>query len=108
MQIGVHRSQNLGQEAKAGLSAVGHRRRRPRRPADADRAWTGQDALERCGRRVAVYEDIAKVITQAVTARRPRSRYLINPVAKGLVAMNQVLPARAYDSMMRRQYGLPR
>jgi short-subunit dehydrogenase len=53
-------------------------------------------------------EDIAKVITQAVTARRPRARYLINPVAKSLVAMNQVLPARAYDSVMRRQYGLPR
>src|SRR5215467_9245371 len=53
-------------------------------------------------------DDIAKVITQAVTARRPRARYLINPVAKSLVAMNRVLPARAYDSMLRRQYGLPR
>ena len=47
------------------------------------------------------------MITQAVTARRPRARYLINPVAKSLVAMNRVLPARAYDSMLRRQYGLP-
>lgn len=52
-------------------------------------------------------DDIAKVITRAVTARRPRTRYLINPVAKSLVAMNRVLPARAYDSMLRRQYGLP-
>jgi hypothetical protein len=60
------------------------------------------------GRFGSTSEDIAKVITQAVTARRPRARYLINPVAKSLVAMNQVLPARAYDSMMRRQYGLSR
>jgi short-subunit dehydrogenase len=60
------------------------------------------------GRFGSTSEDIAKVITQAVTARQPRARYLINPVAKSLVAMNQVLPARAYDSMMRRQYGLPR
>jgi NAD(P)-dependent dehydrogenase (short-subunit alcohol dehydrogenase family) len=60
------------------------------------------------GRFGSTSEDIAKVITQAVTARRPRARYLINPVARSLVAMNQVLPARAYDSMMRRQYGLPR
>ena len=60
------------------------------------------------GRLGSTSEDIAKVITQAVTARRPRSRYLINPVAKSLVAMNQVLPARAYDAVMRRQYGLPR
>jgi NAD(P)-dependent dehydrogenase (short-subunit alcohol dehydrogenase family) len=60
------------------------------------------------GRFGSTSEDIAKVITQAVTARRPRARYLINPVAKSLVAMNRVLPARAYDSMLRRQYGLPR
>jgi len=60
------------------------------------------------GRLGSTPEDIAKVITQAVTARRPRARYLINPVAKSLVAMNRVLPARAYDSMLRRQHGLPR
>lgn len=60
------------------------------------------------GRLGSTPEDIAKVITQAVTARRPRARYLINPVAKSLVAVNQVLPARAYDYVMRRQYGLPR
>ena len=60
------------------------------------------------GRLGSTSDDIAKVITQAVTARRPRARYLINPVAKSLVAMNRVLPARAYDSMLRRQYGLPR
>jgi len=59
------------------------------------------------GRLGSTPEDIAKVITQAVTARRPRARYLINPVAKSLVATNRVLPARAYDSMLRRQYGLP-
>jgi NAD(P)-dependent dehydrogenase (short-subunit alcohol dehydrogenase family) len=53
-------------------------------------------------------EDIAKVITKAVTVHRPRARYLINPVAKSLVTMNRVLPARAYDSVLRRQYGLPR
>jgi short-subunit dehydrogenase len=60
------------------------------------------------GRFGSTSDDVAKVITQAVTARRPRARYLINPVAKSLVAMNRVLPARAYDSVVRRQYGLPR
>jgi short-subunit dehydrogenase len=59
------------------------------------------------GRFGSTSEDIAKVITQAVTARRPHARYLINPVAKSLVAMNQVLPARLYDSIVRHQYGLP-
>ncbi len=52
-------------------------------------------------------DDIAKVITQAVNAPRPRTRYLINPVAKSVVAMNSVLPGRAYDALLRRQYRLP-
>jgi hypothetical protein len=28
-------------------------------------------------------------------------------MAKSLVAMNRILPARAYDSVLRRQYRLP-
>jgi NAD(P)-dependent dehydrogenase (short-subunit alcohol dehydrogenase family) len=59
------------------------------------------------GRLGSTSEGIAKVITHAVTAQRPRARYLINPVAKSLVAASRVLPARAYDSVLRRQYGLP-
>jgi NAD(P)-dependent dehydrogenase (short-subunit alcohol dehydrogenase family) len=68
----------------------------------------GRSQAGLAGRFGSTSEDIAKVITQAVTARRPRARYLINPIAKSLVVMNQVLPARAYDSVVRRQYGLPR
>ena len=52
-------------------------------------------------------QDIARVITRAVTAQRPRTRYLINPVAKGVVTMSRLLPGRAYDAVIRRQYGLP-
>jgi short-subunit dehydrogenase len=52
-------------------------------------------------------DDIAAVITRAATAGRPRSRYLINPVAKSVVTMNRLLPARAYDAVLRRQYKLP-
>ncbi len=52
-------------------------------------------------------DDIAAVITHAVTARRPRTRYLINPVAKSVVTLNRLLPGRAYDAVVRRQYKLP-
>jgi len=52
-------------------------------------------------------EGVARVITRAVSARRPRTRYLINPVAKSVVTMNRLLPGRAYDAVVRRQYGLP-
>lgn len=60
------------------------------------------------GRLASTADDIAKVIEKAVTARRPRTRYLINPVAKGLVMMKRTLPDRAHDAFLRRQYGLPR
>ena len=52
-------------------------------------------------------DDIAAVITRAVTARRPRTRYLINPVAKSVVTLNRLLPGRAYDAVLRRQFKLP-
>ena len=98
-------------------SPAGAARRFGARPALCGRRWRviiwvlvrlTQLQAGLLGRLGSTSEDVAKVITQAVTARRPRARYLINPVAKSLVAMNRVLPARAYDSMLRRQYGLPR
>ena len=52
-------------------------------------------------------DDIAAVITRAVTARRPRTRYLINPVAKSVVTLNRLLPGRASDAVLRRQFKLP-
>jgi NADP-dependent 3-hydroxy acid dehydrogenase YdfG len=60
------------------------------------------------GRMASTADDVAKVITTAVTARRPHARYLINPVAHSIVTMNRLLPARAYDAVLRLQYRLPR
>jgi NADP-dependent 3-hydroxy acid dehydrogenase YdfG len=60
------------------------------------------------GRMGSTADDIARVITHAVTAQRPRTRYLINPVAKSVVTMNRLLPGRAYDAVLRLQYRLPR
>ena len=53
-------------------------------------------------------EGVANVITKAVTARRPRTRYLISGVARGMVAMKRWLPDRVHDAVLSRQYGLPR
>jgi NADP-dependent 3-hydroxy acid dehydrogenase YdfG len=60
------------------------------------------------GRMASTADDIARVITTAVTAQRPRTRYLINPVARSIVTMNRLLPGRAYDAVLRLQYRLPR
>jgi NAD(P)-dependent dehydrogenase (short-subunit alcohol dehydrogenase family) len=52
-------------------------------------------------------DDVAKVITKAVGADRPRTRYLISPMAKSLVAAKALLPDRAHDALLRQQYKLP-
>ena len=52
-------------------------------------------------------EDVATVISEAVTAGRPRTRYLINPVGKLAVALKRWLPDRAHDAVLRRCYRLP-
>jgi len=94
-----------GDSGPAGPAAIGDPYARYKAAVGASFGRTQAGLVGRLG---STSEDIARVITHAVTARRPRARYLINPVAKSLVAANQVLPARAYDAMMRRQYGLPR
>lgn len=46
-------------------------------------------------------DDIAKAIAKAVSARRPRTRYLIGPIAKTLVTLHAVLPDRAFDKIVK-------
>lgn len=53
-------------------------------------------------------DDIADVIVAAATAQRPRTRYLINVMAKTLVATRALLPARLSDKVISLQFGLPR
>src|SRR5664279_350525 len=59
-------------------------------------------------RLVSTADDIAEVIVKAVTAGTPRTRYLINAVAKSMLATRRLLPTRASDALLARQYGLPR
>ena len=59
-------------------------------------------------RLVSTADDIAEVIVKAVTAGTPRTRYLINAVAKSMLATRRLLPTRASDAVLARQYGLPR
>jgi NAD(P)-dependent dehydrogenase (short-subunit alcohol dehydrogenase family) len=51
---------------------------------------------------------IAKAVTRAATARRPKVRYLLGPGAKPLVALHTILPDRVFDRMMARVFGTPR
>jgi NAD(P)-dependent dehydrogenase (short-subunit alcohol dehydrogenase family) len=62
---------------------------------------------ESSDRRSSPPEVIADTIAKAVTARRPRTRYAAGFAAKPLIALRHLLPARAFDTVIRRATGAP-
>jgi NAD(P)-dependent dehydrogenase (short-subunit alcohol dehydrogenase family) len=52
-------------------------------------------------------EAVARVIGRATEAARPRTRYLVSPLARTLVTAKWLLPDRAYDRLLKQQYRLP-
>jgi NAD(P)-dependent dehydrogenase (short-subunit alcohol dehydrogenase family) len=52
-------------------------------------------------------ETVARVIERAITARRPRPRYLVTPSARLALAQRRLLPDRAWDAFMRTQFPTP-
>ena len=53
-------------------------------------------------------EAVAKVIEKAITARRPKARYLVTPSAHLLVNQRRLMTDRMWDGMMRTQFPQPR
>ena len=51
---------------------------------------------------------VARVISKALTARRPRTRYVVTSGARALLVTRRVLPDRVFDAILRRQYPQPR
>jgi NAD(P)-dependent dehydrogenase (short-subunit alcohol dehydrogenase family) len=51
-------------------------------------------------------EAVAKVVEHALTARRPRTRYLVGRNAKMRAALAKVLPDRLFDRMIARAMGI--
>jgi NAD(P)-dependent dehydrogenase (short-subunit alcohol dehydrogenase family) len=50
-------------------------------------------------------EDVARVVLQAADARRPKTRYTVGLSATLYLALRRLLPDRAWDAMMRAQFG---
>ena len=44
-------------------------------------------------------DKVAKVVERALTASRPRTRYLVGPDAKAQVVLDTILPDRAFDAV---------
>ena len=58
-------------------------------------------------RKAAIPPDVvARAVAHALTARRPRTRYLVGRDARLLAALAKILPDRALDSLIARQMGL--
>jgi NAD(P)-dependent dehydrogenase (short-subunit alcohol dehydrogenase family) len=51
-------------------------------------------------------EQVAATIERALTARRPRARYLVGRDARGMVLAHALLPTRAFDRVLRRVLGV--
>jgi NAD(P)-dependent dehydrogenase (short-subunit alcohol dehydrogenase family) len=59
-------------------------------------------AVKRTAERGIPPEKVAKSIAHALTARRPRTRYLVGADARGQAIARRVLPDRAFDSLVAR------
>lgn len=65
-----------------------------------------EKVLRDAERRGVAPERVAATIERALTARRPRARYLVGGDARGMVLARAVLPTRAFDGMLRRALGV--
>jgi short-subunit dehydrogenase len=60
------------------------------------------------GKLVAVGPDrVAKVIERAISADRPRARYVVTPTARLMIELHRLLPDGAFDALMRTQFPTP-
>ena len=52
-------------------------------------------------------EDVARVIERAISATRPRTRYVVPALSGLFIALRRFLPDRVWDALMRRMYLSP-
>jgi NAD(P)-dependent dehydrogenase (short-subunit alcohol dehydrogenase family) len=65
-----------------------------------------EEVLRRTAERGAPPEKVAKVVAHALTARRPRTRYLVGADARAMATLNKLLPDRLRDRLVARATGL--
>ena len=66
-----------------------------------------QVAARQTGERGIAPERAAETIERALSASRPRARYLVGRDARGMLAARRLLGARGYDRVVRRRLKLP-
>ncbi|HEX2294004.1 MAG TPA: short-chain dehydrogenase/reductase, partial [Actinomycetota bacterium] len=53
-------------------------------------------------------EGVAAVIERAISARRPKTRYVYPAMGRALITARRLLPDRAFDVLLRSRYPAPR
>lgn len=51
-------------------------------------------------------ESVAAAVERALSARRPRTRYVVTPAARALVTTRALTPGRVWDRVVRASFGL--
>jgi NAD(P)-dependent dehydrogenase (short-subunit alcohol dehydrogenase family) len=64
-----------------------------------------REVAVKTGERGGSPDKVAKVVETALTASRPRTRYLVGPDAKAQVVLSTILPDRAFDALEARYLG---
>jgi NAD(P)-dependent dehydrogenase (short-subunit alcohol dehydrogenase family) len=67
---------------------------------------SGLALAERLARHAIPPERVAKVVERALTARRPRARYVVGADARFFIRLNQLVPARVLDAVEARVIGI--
>lgn len=81
----------------------------PYREFNEEVARTTKEAYEKgpLGKLGGPPETVAKAIEKAISARRPRARYLVTPSVRVMLAPHALLPDRAWDALLRTQFPEP-
>jgi hypothetical protein len=53
-------------------------------------------------------DDVASAIETALTAQKPRARYVVGRDAKAQLALQAMLPTRAVDAVVAKATGIPK
>jgi NAD(P)-dependent dehydrogenase (short-subunit alcohol dehydrogenase family) len=72
---------------------------------DLARSFLAAMASSYGGRQATTPERVARVVVQAATARRPRTRYPVTVNARLLMAGRALLPDRMWDAVLHRRFG---
>lgn len=81
------------------------------RGEEIERTYPGKldrfrDVARETGERGVPPERVAKAVRAALTARRPKARYVVGSDAHQMIWAQRLLPTRVFDAIVRRQTGL--